>query len=176
MNTLIRALVITAGVLCADETPIRVGPGAENPPRYLLVACTSLLTYFFLGDRSMGTFDAFVFPDLSGTVLVHDRYQNYDAIPGVLTSCAPSTSSAILRTPPSRTRTRSGRARQRTRSAPSSTPATLPGARDSQLSPTMKWQGTCASSAAPSLSACRRSAGSPARKRSRNQAACCWNA
>jgi hypothetical protein len=32
----------------------------------------------------MKTFDAFVFPDLSGTVLVHDRYQNYDAIPGVL--------------------------------------------------------------------------------------------
>jgi hypothetical protein len=32
----------------------------------------------------METFDAFVFPDLSGAVLVHDRYQNYDAIPGVL--------------------------------------------------------------------------------------------
>ena len=32
----------------------------------------------------MGSFDAFVFPDLSATVLVHDRYQNYDAIPGVL--------------------------------------------------------------------------------------------
>lgn len=32
----------------------------------------------------MKTFDAFVFPDLSATVLVHDRYQNYDAIPGVL--------------------------------------------------------------------------------------------
>src|SRR5437762_963433 len=27
VNMLIRALVITAGVLCADETPIRVGPG-----------------------------------------------------------------------------------------------------------------------------------------------------
>jgi hypothetical protein len=25
-----------------------------------------------------------VFPDLSAAVLVHDRYQNYDAIPGVL--------------------------------------------------------------------------------------------
>ena len=32
----------------------------------------------------MKTFDAFVFPDLSGSVIVHDRYQNYDAIPGVL--------------------------------------------------------------------------------------------
>jgi transposase len=84
VNMLIRALVITAGVLCADETPIRVGPGPKTRKRYLLVACTNLLTYFFLGDRSMKTFDAFVFPDLSAAVLVHDRYQNYDAIPGVL--------------------------------------------------------------------------------------------
>ena len=84
MNMLIRALVITAGVLCADETPIRVGPGPKTRKKYLLVACTSLLTYYFLGDRSMKTFDAFVFPDLSGRVLVHDRYQDYDAIPGVL--------------------------------------------------------------------------------------------
>ncbi len=52
---LIRALVITAGVLCADETPIRVGPGPKTRKKYLLVACTSLLTYFFLGDRSMKT-------------------------------------------------------------------------------------------------------------------------
>jgi len=81
---LIRALVITAAVLCADETPLRVGPGPKTRKKYLLVACTSLLTYYFLGDRSMKTFDAFVFPDLSAAVLVHDRYQNYDAIPGVL--------------------------------------------------------------------------------------------
>jgi transposase len=81
---LIRALVITAGVLCADETPLRAGPGPKTRKKYLLVACTNLLTCYFLGDRSMRTFDAFVFPDLSGTVLVHDRYQNYDAIPGVL--------------------------------------------------------------------------------------------
>lgn len=83
-SMLIRALVITAGVLCADETPIRVGPGPKTRKKYLLVACTNLLTCYFLGDRSMRTFDAFVFPDLSGTVLVHDRYQDYDAIPGVL--------------------------------------------------------------------------------------------
>ena len=81
---LIRALVITASVLCADETPLRVGPGPKTRKKYLLVACTHLLTCYFLGDRSMKTFDAFVFPDLSGTVLAHDRYQNYDAIPGVL--------------------------------------------------------------------------------------------
>jgi transposase len=84
VSMLIRALVITASVLCADETPIRVGPGPKTRKKYLLVACTSLLTYFFLGDRSMKSFDAFVFPDLSGVVLVHDRYQNYDAIPAVL--------------------------------------------------------------------------------------------
>jgi transposase len=81
---LIRALVITASVLCADETPLRVGPGPKTRKKYLLVACTNLLTYYFLGDRSMKAFDAFVFPDLSAAVLVHDRYQNYDAIPGVL--------------------------------------------------------------------------------------------
>jgi transposase len=84
VNMLIRALVITASVLCADETPVRAGPGPKARKKYLLVACTNLLTYFFLGGRSMKTFDLFVFPDLSGTVLVHDRYQNYDAIPGVL--------------------------------------------------------------------------------------------
>jgi transposase len=84
VNMLIRALVITASVLCADETPIRVGPGPKTRKKYLLVACTSLLTCYFLGDRSMRTFGAFVFPDLSAAVLVHDRYQNYDAIPGVL--------------------------------------------------------------------------------------------
>jgi transposase len=83
-NTLIRALVITAGVICADETPIRVGPGPKTRKRYLLVACTNLLTYFYLGDRSMKSFDAFVFPDMPGAVIVHDRYKNYDAIPGVL--------------------------------------------------------------------------------------------
>ncbi len=31
----------------------------------------------------MGTFDGFVFPDLSG-VIVHDRYHNYDKLPGVI--------------------------------------------------------------------------------------------
>ncbi|MGH3272449.1 MAG: IS66 family transposase [Trebonia sp.] len=84
VNMLIRALVITAAVLCADETPIRVGPGPKTRKKYLLVACTHLLTYYFLGGRSMKTFDAFVFPDLSGSVIVYDRYQNYDAIQGVM--------------------------------------------------------------------------------------------
>jgi hypothetical protein len=83
-NMLIRALVITAAVISADETPIRVGPGPKTRKKYLLVACTNLLTCYFLGGRSMETFDGFVFPDLSGSIIVHDRYQNYDKIPGVI--------------------------------------------------------------------------------------------
>jgi transposase len=83
-NKAIRALIILAHVISADETPIRVGPGPKTRKRYLLVACTSLLTCYFLGDRSMKTFAAFVFPDLSWTVVVHDRYQNYDAFPGLI--------------------------------------------------------------------------------------------
>jgi hypothetical protein len=83
VNALVRALVITAGVTCADETPIRAGPGPKARKRYLLVACTNLLTCYFLGDRTLASFDGFVFPDLSGTV-VHDRYQNYDAFTAVV--------------------------------------------------------------------------------------------
>ena len=78
-NKLIRALIILARVICADETPVRVGPGPKTRKKYLLVACTNLLTCYFLGDRSLQTFKAFVFPDLSGTVVVHDRYINYDS-------------------------------------------------------------------------------------------------
>jgi hypothetical protein len=37
-NQLIRALIITAAVICADETPIRVGPAPKARKRYLLVA------------------------------------------------------------------------------------------------------------------------------------------
>src|SRR5450631_4913156 len=83
-NKAIRALIILAHVVCADETPIRAGPGPRSRKRYLLVACTHLLTYYFLGDRGMKTFSAFVLPDMGGTVVVHDRYQNYDAIPGLI--------------------------------------------------------------------------------------------
>lgn len=83
-NKLTRALIILAHVVCADETPIRVGPGPKTRKRYLLVACTRLLTYYMLGDRSLKTFAAFVLPDLDGVVVVHDRYQNYDAFPGLI--------------------------------------------------------------------------------------------
>jgi transposase len=83
-NRAIRCLIILAHVISADETPIRAGPGPKTRKRYLLVACTHLLTYYFLGDRGMKTFSAFVLPDMGGTVVVHDRYQNYDAIPGLI--------------------------------------------------------------------------------------------
>ncbi|MEU7915453.1 transposase [Microbispora bryophytorum] len=43
-----------------------------------LVACTELLTWYMLGGRDMDTFKRFVLADLTG-VVVHDRYQNYDA-------------------------------------------------------------------------------------------------
>lgn len=80
---LIRSLIILAGVVCADETPIRVGPGPKTRKKYLLVACTRLLTHYFLGGRDLGSFRASVLSDLSGTV-VHDRYVNYDAFPGLV--------------------------------------------------------------------------------------------
>jgi transposase len=67
-NKAIRCLIILAHVVSADETPIRVGPGPKIRKKYLLVACTNLLTYYFPGDRSMKTFIAFVLPDLDGTV------------------------------------------------------------------------------------------------------------
>jgi transposase len=83
-NKAIRALIILAHVVSADETPIRVGPGPRTRKKYLLVACTSLLTCYFLGGRSGKTFAAFVFPGMDGTVAVHDRYQNYDSFPGLI--------------------------------------------------------------------------------------------
>lgn len=84
-NMLIRALVITASVACGDETPIRVGPGPKTRKKYLLVACMGLFTCFFLGERSLPSFKRFLFAGIGdgSTVLVHDRYQNYDSMPGV---------------------------------------------------------------------------------------------
>ena len=75
-NRMIRTLITVAHVVSCDETPIRVG--ARKVKKHLLVACTSIYTWYLLGDRSLDTFEAFVLPDLTG-VIVHDRYQNYDA-------------------------------------------------------------------------------------------------
>jgi transposase len=82
-NTAIRALIILARVICGDETPLRAGPGPKTAKKYLQVACTSLLTYYFLGSRDLASFRQFVYSDLHGTVVVHDRYVNYDAFDGI---------------------------------------------------------------------------------------------
>jgi transposase len=82
-NTTIRALIVLARVICGDETPLRAGPGPKANKKYLQVACTSLLTYYFLGERSLPSFQGFVYSDLHGTVVVHDRYQNYDCFDGI---------------------------------------------------------------------------------------------
>jgi hypothetical protein len=79
----IRALIILARVICGDETPVRVGPGPKTRKKYLHVACTDLLTCYFLGDRDLPSFKGFVYSDLHGTVVVHDRYQNYDSFDGI---------------------------------------------------------------------------------------------
>jgi transposase len=82
----IRALITAADAVCCDETPLRVGPRAPKPGRkkaekYLLVACTDLYTHYLLGDRDLDTFKASVLAEIAGTdtVIVHDRYQNYDS-------------------------------------------------------------------------------------------------
>ena len=50
-NMAIRALILLARVICGDETPVRVGPGPKSRKKYLQVACTNLLTCYFLGER-----------------------------------------------------------------------------------------------------------------------------
>ena len=80
----IRGLITLAHAVCADETPLRVGPKTPKPGRkkaekYLLVACTELYTHYLLGDRDLATFKAFVLAELTDSVLVHDRYQLYDS-------------------------------------------------------------------------------------------------
>jgi len=82
-NKAIRALIILARVICGDETPIRSGPGPKSKKKYLQVACTSLLTYYFPGERSLPSFRGFIYSDLHGAVVVHDRYQNYDSFDGI---------------------------------------------------------------------------------------------
>ena len=80
----IRALITQAYAVCADETPLRVGPKTPRPGRkkaekYLLVACTDLFTHYLLGNRDLDTFSAFVLKDLTDSVIVHDRYHLYDS-------------------------------------------------------------------------------------------------
>jgi transposase len=70
-NMLIRALVIASPVVCCDETPVRAGPGPGWRKRWLLVACTPLLTYYALADRNTAAFAGFVLPDLPRRCPVH---------------------------------------------------------------------------------------------------------
>ena len=128
-NKTIRALIILAGVICADETPLRAGPDSKIRKKYLQVACTNLLTCYFLGDRDLASFKAFVYSDLHGTVVVHDRYQNYDAFDGISHQLCCRTYCVILKTPPSPTRARSGPARSQRPCAGSSTRPTWPAVR-----------------------------------------------
>lgn len=70
--------------VCCGETPLKVGPRTPKPGRkkaekYLLVACTEPYTHYLLGDRDLDTFSTFVVKDLTNSVIVHDRYQNYDS-------------------------------------------------------------------------------------------------
>jgi transposase len=83
VNKTIRALIILARVICGDETPLRAGPGPQAKKKYLQVACTNLLTYYFLGDRDLPSFKDFIYSDLDGTVVVHDRYACYDHFEGI---------------------------------------------------------------------------------------------
>jgi transposase len=82
-NRVIRALIIAARVVCGDETPVRAGPGPQWRKKYLHVACTSLLTCYFLGERTRASFREFIYPELHGTVIVHDRYHAYDSFPAL---------------------------------------------------------------------------------------------
>lgn len=80
----IRALITLAYAVSCDETPLKVGsktpkPGKKKAEKHLLVACTELYTHYLLGDRDLDTFKAFVLKDLTDSVVVHDRYQNYDS-------------------------------------------------------------------------------------------------
>ena len=126
----IRALILLARVVCGDETPVRVGPGPKSRKKYLQVACTNLLTCYFLGERDLASFENFVYSDLHGTVVVHDRYVNYDSFGAISRhQLAASTCSVILKTPASPTRTPSGPARSQRPCAASSTPPTRPATR-----------------------------------------------
>ena len=81
----IRALITLAYAVCCDETPLRVGPrtpkpGKKKAEKYLLVACTELYTHYLLGDRSLDDVQGVRVPTRpAGSVIVHDRYQNYDS-------------------------------------------------------------------------------------------------
>lgn len=75
-----RELLAAAGVLHADETPVRAAGGL----RYLHVACTEFLTALHAGDRTTAGIDAGqVLPGYAG-VLVRDGYAGYQHLTGAV--------------------------------------------------------------------------------------------
>ncbi|MGH3763526.1 IS66 family transposase [Actinophytocola sp.] len=78
-----RALLATAPVLHADETPGR----AAGSLAYVHVACTEYLTLMHVGDRTKDTIDAGgVLPEFTG-VLVRDGYAGYEHLKAVHAWC-----------------------------------------------------------------------------------------
>jgi hypothetical protein len=117
-NAAIWALLVTARVICGDETPLRAGPGPKSSKMYLQVACTRLLTHYFLGGRDLPSFrtsSTATCPALSSSTT---GTRTTTPSPASATSCAARTCCATWKTPPRATRTRSGPARPRVRCAP----------------------------------------------------------
>lgn len=62
--------------------PVGYGPSLQALAVYLLVACTQRYTHYLLGGRDLETSKKMAIAELAdGAVIVHDRYQNYDADP-----------------------------------------------------------------------------------------------
>lgn len=79
-------MVTLAYVVCADETPLRVGGktarrGRKEAERYLMVTWTDLYTGYLLGDRDLATFKPWVLTDLTESAVVHDRSHLICAVP-----------------------------------------------------------------------------------------------
>jgi len=113
-NALIRALIITASVICADETPIRVGPGPTCSP------ITSWVTGPWLPPAASCSPTC---PVLSSPATGTRTTTRFPAWP---ISCAQLTCCGTSKTPPSPIPARSGQARSPAPCAPSSTPPMPP--------------------------------------------------
>ena len=112
------------GLRRRDAYPVRPGPRTKK--RYLQVACTSLLTYYFLGSRDLPSFKDFIYSDLHGTVIVHDRYVNYDHFTGVSHQLCTAHLLRDIEDAVKSTRTPSGPARSQRPCAASSTRQPVP--------------------------------------------------
>ncbi|OHV56742.1 transposase [Pseudofrankia sp. BMG5.37] len=77
---MIRDRIAGAGVIGCDETTIAAGPAGQKC--YILSASTERFAAFWLGGRDLGSFTDFgiLSACADGTVVVHDRYRNYDCV------------------------------------------------------------------------------------------------